>query len=87
MIQVRAKGCTDRELSDFADRVTGLRTAAGALCLVDDGVDVVLAVGAAGAHLGAVDLPPAAARWVAKPGHLLGGTAPTSGSWAWTPSG
>ncbi len=48
---------------------------AGALCLVDDRVDVALAVGAGGTHLGAHDLPLAAARRVAGPGHVLGGTA------------
>jgi thiamine-phosphate pyrophosphorylase len=48
---------------------------AGATCLVNDRVDVALAVGAAGTHLGADDLPVAAARRVAGPGHLIGGTA------------
>jgi thiamine-phosphate pyrophosphorylase len=48
---------------------------AGALCLVDDRVDVALAVGAGGTHLGAHDLPLAAARRIAGPDHVLGGTA------------
>jgi thiamine-phosphate pyrophosphorylase len=43
-------------------------------------VDVALAVGAAGTHLGAGDLPLAAARRVAGPGHLLGGTARDPGT-------
>jgi len=42
VVQVPAKGCTDRELFDFAERVTALCAAAGALCLVDDRVDVAL---------------------------------------------
>ncbi len=75
VIQVRAKRLTDRELHDFAGRVVALCTAAGATCLLDDRVDVALAVGAAGTHLGAHDLPMAAARRVAGPAHLLGGTA------------
>lgn len=75
VVQVRVKGCTDRALYDFARSVVGLCAAAGATCLIDDRVDVALAVGAAGTHLGADDLPVAAARRVAGPGHLIGGTA------------
>jgi thiamine-phosphate pyrophosphorylase len=48
---------------------------AGALCLLDDRVDVALAVGAGGTHLGAHDLPLAVARRIAGPSHVLGGTA------------
>lgn len=75
VIQVRSKGGTDRDLHDLAERVVRLCDDAGALCLVDDRVDIALAVGAAGTHLGAHDLPLAAARRIAGPGHLLGGTA------------
>jgi thiamine-phosphate pyrophosphorylase len=75
VVQVRAKGCTDRELHDFARAVVELCAPAGTTCLVNDRVDVALAVGAAGTHLGAGDLPLAAARRIAGPGHLLGGTA------------
>ncbi|HEU0100884.1 MAG TPA: thiamine phosphate synthase [Mycobacteriales bacterium] len=75
VVQVRAKGVTDRELYDFAGRVAELCRAAGALCIVDDRPDVALAVGAAGTHLGAHDLPLGAARAVVGAGHLLGGTA------------
>ncbi len=75
VVQVRAKGVTDRELHDLALRVVALCRAAGATCLVDDRVDVALAAGADGTHLGATDLPLEAARRVAGPGHLLGGTA------------
>lgn len=75
VVQVRAKGCTDRALHDFARRVVEICAAGGATCIVDDRVDVALAVGAAGTHLGADDLPVAAVRRVAGPGHLVGGTA------------
>ena len=75
VVQVRAKGCTDRELYDLASRVAALCAAAGALCVVDDRADVAVAVGAGGTHLGAHDLPLAAARAVVGAGHLLGGTA------------
>ena len=75
VIQVRAKGGTDRELHDFARRAVELCAPNGTTCIVNDRVDVALAVGAAGTHLGAGDLPLAAARRVAGPHHLLGGTA------------
>jgi thiamine-phosphate pyrophosphorylase len=75
VVQVRAKDCTDRVLHDFARRVVELCTAAGATCIVNDRVDVALAVGAAGTHLGAEDLPIEAVRRVAGLGHLIGGTA------------
>lgn len=75
VVQVRAKGLTDRELYDFAGRVAALCAQAGALCVVDDRPDVALAVGAGGTHLGAHDLPLGAARRVVGPAHLLGGTA------------
>ena len=75
VVQVRSKGGTDRELFDLAERVARMCDDAGALCLVDDRVDVALAVGAGGTHLGAHDLPLAAARRVAGPDHVLGGTA------------
>jgi len=75
VVQVRRKGCTDLELYEFAARVVELCHGADALCIVNDRVDVALAVGAAGTHLGADDLPIEAVRRVAGPGHMIGGTA------------
>jgi len=75
VVQVRHKDCTDRALYEFAARVVEICRAGDARCIVNDRVDVALAVGADGTHLGADDLPVAAARRVAGPGHLLGGTA------------
>lgn len=80
VVQVRSKGGTDRELHDLAERVARLCDAAGALCVVDDRLDVALAVGAAGTHLGAQDVPLAAARRVVGPDHVLGGTAREPGA-------
>jgi thiamine-phosphate pyrophosphorylase len=75
VVQVRVKGGTDRVLHDFARSVVEICRDAGATCLVNDRVDIALAVGAHGTHLGADDLPLAAARRVAGPDHLIGGTA------------
>lgn len=78
VVQVRCKDCVDRALYEFAARVVEICAAGGAACIVNDRVDVALAAGADGTHLGAHDLPLAAARRVAGPGHLLGGTARNS---------
>ena len=74
VIQVRAKGRTDRELFDFAARVAAACRAAGATCLVNDRADVALAAGAHGVHLGADDLPVAAVRSLVGPDRIVGGT-------------
>ncbi len=75
VLQVRAKGCTDRELYDLAGRVVALCALVGADCIVNDRPDVALAVAASGTHLGADDLPMAAARRVVGARQELGGTA------------
>ncbi len=75
VVQVRRKGCTDRELYEFAARVVEVCDGGGASCIVNDRIDIALAVGAAGTHLGADDLPIEVARHLGGPGHLIGGTA------------
>lgn len=78
VIQVRVKGCTDRALYEFARSVVEICAWYDATCIVDDRVDIALATGAAGTHLGACDLPMHVARSLVGPGHLLGGTARTA---------
>lgn len=75
VVQVRTKDCTDRGAYDFAIRVMQICTPTGTTCIVNDRVDIALAVGAAGTHLGADNLPVEAARRIAGPDHLVGGTA------------
>jgi thiamine-phosphate pyrophosphorylase len=75
VIQVRAKGRTDRELYDFTVRLVRACRAAGATCLVNDRADVAVAAGAAGVHVGAEDLPVTAVRTVVGPDRIVGGTA------------
>jgi thiamine-phosphate pyrophosphorylase len=77
VIQLRVKGCTDRELYDLATRLRSACTAHSATLIVNDRVDIALAVGADGTHLGADDLPVAVVRRLAGPWHLVGGTART----------
>jgi thiamine-phosphate pyrophosphorylase len=75
VVQLRVKGGTDRELYDLGTRLMAVCTKHGATCIVNDRVDIALAIGAHGTHLGAEDLSVAAVRRVAGPAHLIGGTA------------
>ncbi len=75
VVQLRVKDVTDRELYDLGNRLVGLCAEHNALCIVNDRVDIALAIGAHGTHLGADDLPVAVVRRVAGPAHLIGGTA------------
>jgi thiamine-phosphate pyrophosphorylase len=79
MIQVRDKSLPLPLLVDrvrqAVDIVRGRGLAQPPLVVVNDRVDVAAAVGAAGAHVGADDLPLALARRVVGPDAVLGGTA------------
>ncbi|GAB7048684.1 hypothetical protein JCM9534A_38100 [Catenuloplanes indicus JCM 9534] len=80
VVQVRVEDdATDLDAYQLAVRVRELCAAAGATCLINDRLHVALAVGADGGHVGALDLPVAAARRVLGPGAILGATARTSG--------
>jgi thiamine-phosphate pyrophosphorylase len=75
VIQVRVKGWTDRALLELSEQVVAWCQPYGAACIVNDRVDVALAVGADGVHLGADDLPVSVARGLLSPDALVGGTA------------
>ncbi|MET8196961.1 thiamine phosphate synthase [Micromonospora sp. NPDC005222] len=76
VVQVRVEDdATDREAYELACRVAQECRPYGAQCLVNDRLHVALAVGAAGGHVGADDLPVAAARRVLGPDAVLGATA------------
>lgn len=77
VVQVRMKGATDQAFYEFAARVVELCANHRATCIVDDRLDIAIAVGADGTHLGATDLPVSVARTLAGPQHLIGGTART----------
>ncbi|QSB13808.1 thiamine phosphate synthase [Natronosporangium hydrolyticum] len=75
VVQVRvADETTDRLAYEFAAQVRRLTIEHGATCLVNDRLQVALAVGADGGHVGADDLPVAAARRVLGPAAVLGAT-------------
>ncbi len=71
--QVRAKGLADAALLSFAEAVVTAVRPLGAVVVVNDRVDVALATGADGVHLGRADLPVALARRLA-PDLLIGAT-------------
>jgi thiamine-phosphate pyrophosphorylase len=75
LVQVRVEDdTTDRDAYELALRVRELCDRHGATCLVNDRLDVALAAGAAGAHVGDGDLPVVAARRVLGPAAVLGAT-------------
>jgi thiamine-phosphate pyrophosphorylase len=71
-IQLRAKDAPARAAAQLARELLAETRAAGALLFINDRVDIALAAGADGAHLGDEDLPLAAARRIVPPGFLLG---------------
>lgn len=71
-IQLRIKDAPAREMVELARALVDETRSAGALLFVNDRVDVALAAGADGAHVGQDDLPVAAARRIVPPGFLLG---------------
>lgn len=62
LIQLREKNLSGREFFEDAKRACDIARAAGAKLLINDRVDLVMALGADGVHLGQQDLPPAEAR-------------------------
>lgn len=71
-IQLRDKQASARELSSLTRTLLPLTRAAHALLFVNDRLDVALAAGADGVHLGPDDIPITAARRIAPPPFLIG---------------
>jgi thiamine-phosphate pyrophosphorylase len=71
-IQLRAKGWTDRQLLDAALALAPLCRDAGALFVVNDRLDIALATGADGIHLGVDDVPVSLARRLLGPDAVIG---------------
>jgi thiamine-phosphate diphosphorylase len=74
-LHLRAPGLPGRDLFDLAASLSDAARAAGAPLLVNDRVDVALAVGADGVQLGARGLAPADARLLVGPGRWIGASA------------
>jgi thiamine-phosphate diphosphorylase len=71
-IQLRAKSITDRELLDLATRMRELTAEPAVLFVVNDRIDIAMAAGADGVHLGVDDLPLDAARRLGGPRMVVG---------------
>lgn len=72
LIQIREKNASAREFYFAALEAVAVAREHDVLVIINDRVDIALAVGAAGVHLGQEDLSPAAARAVLGPDAIIG---------------
>lgn len=72
VIQLRDKEASTRKLVEIGARLRALTREAGATFTVNDRLDVALAVGADGVHLGQEDMPARLARQLLGQGQILG---------------
>jgi len=77
VVQLRDKGLTTRELVSEGQKLRSLTREMGALLIVNDRIDVALAVEADGVHVGPDDMPVALARELVGPYRILGASAGT----------
>ena len=76
-LQLREKNKSTREYIDLAEKVHDLTRKYNVPLIIDDRVDVALAVDAEGVHLGAEDMTVAAARRILGADKIIGATAKT----------
>lgn len=79
VVQLRAKHLEGAAFVALASEIAGRLARRGVPLLVNDRVDVALACGAAGVHLGQEDVPVAVARRLLGPGAVLGVSVNTPG--------
>ena len=72
LIQLREKEWPSGRVLPLAERLRARCAAAGATFIVNDRVDLAVAAGADGVHVGQDDLPARAARPLLRPGMILG---------------
>jgi len=77
LVQLREKTASTREFVEAAARARAATAAAGIPLIINDRVDVALAVDADGVHVGPDDLPVAAARRLLGPHKIVGASAGT----------
>lgn len=77
LLQLREKNRTTREYIELAEEVHQLTRKYNVPLIIDDRVDVMLAVDAEGVHVGAEDMPVFIARKLAGPDKIVGATAKT----------
>jgi thiamine-phosphate pyrophosphorylase len=76
-LQLREKERDGRDFYRLAGKVNDLARKYGVPLLIDDRVDIAMAVGAAGVHVGQSDIPVHAARSLLGPAAIVGATAKT----------
>ena len=77
LLQLREKNKSTREYLELAEKVHELTKRYGVPLIIDDRVDVALAIDAEGVHVGASDLPVATARKLMGEDKIVGATAKT----------
>ena len=77
LLQLREKNRTTMEYIEIAEKVRELTKRYGVPLIIDDRIDVALAVGADGVHLGTEDMPIATARRILGDDFIIGATAKT----------
>lgn len=77
IVQIREKNKTTREYISFAEKVHKLTQKYNVPLIIDDRVDVALAVGAEGVHLGQTDMPIDLARGLLGDDFIIGATTKT----------
>ena len=77
LMQLREKNRTTREYIELAEAVHEISKKYNVPLIIDDRVDVMLAVDAEGVHVGAEDMPLGLARKIIGPNKILGATAKT----------
>lgn len=77
LLQLREKDKTTREYISLAQKVHGLTKNYNVPLIIDDRIDVALAVGAEGVHLGQSDMPISTARKILGEDYIIGATTKT----------
>ena len=77
LLQLREKEKSTREYLELAEKVHALTKQYGVPLIIDDRVDVALAVDAEGVHVGASDMPVSVARRLVGDDKIVGATAKT----------
>lgn len=77
LLQLREKNKTTRDYIDLATKVHALTTRYNVPLIIDDRMDVAMAVGAEGVHLGQSDMPIATARRIMGDDYIIGATTKT----------
>jgi len=77
LLQLREKNKSTREYIDLAEKVHTIAKCYNVPLIIDDRVDVALAIDAEGVHVGAEDMPVATARHLMGDDKIVGATAKT----------